>query len=137
VIRIPREQLFLGLFFVLFIGNAVFNHYVGAVYTSHAREVAERTAEGSADGDLPQLTETELGLGRLTFVTNLPLFVILGVIVRSDHPGMGFGYWLCLVVGSTYVPFFITMMVYFLVHAPRDPRHFPGADRAADEDDDD
>lgn len=137
---LPREQLFLGLFFVLFTANAVFSHYVGTVYTSHAQEVNAALALGPPAEPLPLLSESQLGLGRITVLTNLPLFVVLGLIVRSADPGMGFGYWASLVVGSTYVPFIITMLVYFLVHAPRDPRHFPGEDNPADdidEDDDD
>ncbi len=134
---IPRFQIYLGLFFLLFASNTVFCHWLAQGFIATAQEVRWAEEAGLDPAEAVGVEEEQLSRGGLLILTNLPLFGGLGWIVRGENPGTGPFYWVLLVAGSAYVPLFLTACVYLLFNAPKGPGHFPGLDPAGVSDDDD
>jgi len=113
-----RGQIYLGLFFILFISNTIVCHYAGTGHVRAAQTMAAHRDDASFVAPESDLSELQKSFGRLMVIMNFPLFMVVGFIVRSPDPGMGFGYWLALIIGSVYLPGIMTMLVYFLIHPP-------------------
>ncbi len=125
--RPARGQVFLGLFFLLYISNAVFSHYVGVEYLRTAREIKAAEQLG-ADPNTVEVSGGQRGRGGLLIFANAPLFITLGLIVRGEDPSAGLGYWAALLLGATYLPLFLSACLFFLVYAPSHPHTFPGVE---------
>lgn len=135
-----RKQVFLGLFFVLWMGNCVLAHVAARPFVERAQVAHTIQAAG---GDPAEVApgEDQVAQGAGLLVVNLPLFVGLGVIVRQDPPETGKLYWSLVVLGSTYIPLFLTLCVFFFFHPPKGRMPLPGVmdddEYLADEEDDD
>ncbi len=116
-----RLQLFISLFFILWIANTVVCHAIGHDFIEVAK--ARRVEPAAA-----QVEDRQLAHGQGLIFLNLPLFVGLGFIVRQDAPGTGALYWTLLVAGSAILPFIVTLCAFLMVHAPTRPGAYPGVD---------
>ncbi len=137
--RIPKSQIILALFFLLWIANAVFSHSVGTGFLENARKMKESELQGEGPQQA-QVSEELMGGGRVLLILNLPFLVSLGFIVRSAEPSAGFLYWISLLLGSAIVPAIITFLMGLWMTPPQQLRPLPGVDwenPPQDEDDDD
>ena len=127
-----REELivrhmrhFAWLFGALFFANIILcNQLARDVFVEavNAAPIAS-SSEGKAREDI------HVAIGRRGFavlVLNAPVFVNLGFAARSHPPTLGPGYFTLLVLGSTYLPFFITLVLFLLVHGPGKYGMLPG-----------
>lgn len=119
-----KTHLFLGSFFLLWAANCIFCHAVGRGFLDRAEEIrrnppAEVVEDQRAD-------ESTIARGMLLMIANLPLFIGLGFILQGEDPGTGPLYWSLVVLGSVYIPFFVTICLYFLLHPPGAGNRLPG-----------
>ncbi|MBI1291784.1 hypothetical protein GC173_11155 [bacterium] len=121
-----RDQLVIGLFFILWIGATVVSHMIGRELFIVAQDVraAEAAKEPVPEERVEAVSSKAAGLA----IVNLPLFVAVGPMMRAEDPRPGPLYWALVVVGCVYVPFFATLCVFFLVHAPSQGSRMPGVD---------
>lgn len=122
-----KARVFFGMFLVLTVLNTSFSHWIGRGVMKTA---AERRRVEISGGD-PKAVHADPATERagLLVLTNLPLFIGMGFIVRSTAPRVGPIYWLLTVLGSTYMPFILTLLGFFLVYAPGQIRGgYPGID---------
>lgn len=135
--KLPRAQIFFGLFFLLWFINCVLSHSVGREFLDTAQKMAELSEEERAEF---QPDESQQNQGFALLFTNLPLFLGLGLIVRGEDPGAGPFYWALVVLGSVYLPAFITLCIYLIATPPSAGISMPGVDwddGSLPEDDDD
>lgn len=134
-----REQLYFALFFLLWMGNSILSHVVARGFLETAQQAAVLRAEGVAPETQIEVREENLAQGAGLLFTNIPLFLGLGWIVRADQPSAGPFYWALVVLGSFYVPLFLTMCAFFLFNPPGRGFQLPGtvADSEYLEDEDD
>jgi len=119
-----KVQLFFAVFFLLLIANTVLSHWVGRGII-----LANQEADTTEESNSAALLETPaLQRGGALVITNLPLFVGLGFIVREAQPTIGPLYWSLVFFGSTYLPFFLSVCIFFMVHPPNHAGTFAGAE---------
>lgn len=123
-----KLQIFLGLFFVLMTANAIFCHSVGREFIETARQIRLVEAAGGDPEEMVVVDDRTLGGGNLLILLNLPFFAALGFIVRAAEPSMGPLYWGTLLLGSTYLPLFVSLCLFFLAHPPSHPSTYPGVE---------
>lgn len=108
-----------ALFFVVtWMANALLSHYIAHDFLTKL----------PAPGTTQAIDEQQLGRGQGLMLVNLPLFIGLGYFLRAAAPPNPFVYWSLVVLGSTYIPIFLTILLFFTVHAPRGPGQFPGVE---------
>lgn len=123
-----KLQIFLGLFFLLMTANAIFCHAVGREFIETAQQIRLVEAAGGDPQAAAAVDDRTMGGGNLLILLNLPFFGALGLIVRAADPSMGFLYWGTLLLGSTYLPLFISLCLFFLAHPPSHPSTYPGVE---------
>lgn len=126
-VKRSRFQVFLAIYFLLLIANTIFCHYVGDEFLRAARQM-HIVKEAGGEPATVEIADEQMARGGSLVAVNLPLLIGLGSIVRQPDPHPGLLYWTLLILGSTYAPFVVTMLLVFLVHAPRQPDSFPGVD---------
>jgi hypothetical protein len=135
-----KRQYLLALFFLLWAGACVLSHAVARPYVEQAQVMRRLEAEGK-DPTAVLMEEQQTQRGAVLVIFNLPLFIGLGVVVRAAEPSMGPLYWGLVILGSVYIPFFLSLFTFFLFHAPQGPGNLPGVDwddgSLKDEEDDD
>lgn len=123
-----KTQIFIGLFFCLMIGNAVFSHAVGRQFITVAREIRAVERMGGDPEEEVNVEDRSLRSANLMVFTNLPFFAGLGLLVRAEEPSMGILYWTLLLFGSIIAPLFVSLCLYFLVTPPGPPTTIHGSD---------
>ncbi|MCC5877484.1 MAG: hypothetical protein JJU11_14790 [Candidatus Sumerlaeia bacterium] len=116
-----KVQIFIGIFFCMMIGNAVFSHAVGRQFITTAREIRAVERMGGDPEEEVNVEDRTLRSANLMVFTNLPFFAALGLIVRAEEPSMGILYWMVLLLGSILLPLFVSLCLYFLVTPPGPP----------------
>jgi hypothetical protein len=122
--RVPREQIFIPIFFMLWALTAIGSHVLGNDLLRAGREYRVAADEEAP----PELMERLASRGTGLMVFNLPLFVGIGPMMRAETPAPTPLYWVLVVLGSAYVPFFATICIFFLVHPPSQPGTYPGVE---------
>jgi len=125
-IRILRDVALPAMFVGLWVGACVMSHLIGRDLFRVAAEV--RAAQVAGEPVPTDEVESVAGRAAGLAVVNLPLFVAIGPMMRSENPAPGPLYWTLVVIGCVYVPFFATLLVFFLVHAPSQGSLMPGVE---------
>ena len=123
-----KVQIFLALFFCLAIGNAIFSHSVGREFIITAQQIRAVERMGGDPEKEVEVNERAVRHGNLMVLLNLPFFGALGLLVRAEEPTMGFLYWTILLLGSTIIPFFVSLCLFFFAHPPSHPSTYPGVE---------
>ncbi len=119
-----KIQLFFALFFILLTANTVLSHWVGRGII-----LAVQNTDTADESKSAELVETPaLQRGGALVITNLPLFVGLGFIVRESPPTIGALYWSLVFLGSTYLPLFLSVCIFFMMHPPSHVGTFAGVE---------
>lgn len=125
--RISSSQILLAIFFITLIANTVFCYWVGTGFVQVAQEM-HAVEDAGGDPSEVQVDENLMGSGRLLVIFNIPLLVTVGAIAREAEPSIGIGFWVALILGSTYVPAIITFMMYIWFTPPHQRGPLPGVD---------
>ncbi len=121
-------QIFTTAFFIFLIINTIFCHSVGTQFIETAQQIKRIEKAGGDPEQEVEVSEKLLGRGQMVIVLNLPLFVTLRFINTSETPSAGIGYWIALILGSTYIPLALSLLVIFTIYAPKSLNTLPGVE---------
>jgi hypothetical protein len=76
--------------------------------------VARKSAENMSVDEVEHYREQAGRLGVPLAMLNVPVMVYLGVQARGDAQTLGPGYYIALMLGSTYIPALFTFGLFFL-----------------------
>ncbi|CAN5430605.1 hypothetical protein BH09SUM1_BH09SUM1_04500 [soil metagenome] len=129
-----KQPIIFVLFVALWLSNIMLSNHYGSDVLRLAREIPR-------DSKAPLTEEQRLRISHSSILlfTNMPLFLAVGPMAKAPIPKPTAFYWVAVTLGSTYIPFFLTLLTYLTVTAPSS-RMLPGMrrnDTAATEEDDD
>ena len=122
-----RARFALVLFFVLWVANAAFSEWIGGAVVDHAQATYSGLKVGIAP---PAEPPQEVRRAAILLLSNLPLFLGLGWIVQGQPPVAGLLFHVLAVFGSIYIPVFLALCLFFLLHPPSSPTELPGVEWA-------
>ncbi|MDX2177789.1 MAG: hypothetical protein SF028_15105 [Candidatus Sumerlaeia bacterium] len=127
-----RLRVFLGLFSVFFFINVGASEYL-SYELFRETERAWRSGGALAPGESERLNQAVAGPGGALLLLNAPAFVAVGMGLRGDPPGLGVGYYLAMVLGATYAPLLLALLVFATIHPPGRWRAEPSRGRGRGE----